>query len=98
MRKVIEDYCRHLECSGKSSLTVSSYRQDLVNLERWVEGTLGEGASWRDLTPVDLKEYRRHLQERRRPSTVNKAVVVIKAFFTWAEEQGLVKYNPTLEM
>ena len=98
MRKEINDYCRNLELAGKSQLTVASYRQDLVNFAGWLQGTLGEGAELKEITPLDLQEYRRYLMGRCRPATTNKALVVLKAFFRWAEEKGLIGQSPALAL
>lgn len=98
MHREIKEYCCALELTGKSLRTVASYRQDLVNFARWAKETAGEGVGIEEITPLDLQEYRRHLMGRCRPATVNKALVVIKAFFRWAVEKGLVGQNPALAL
>lgn len=95
---LVKEYCRILERSARKSSTVSSYKQDLESLRRWAEGTLGEGGLLLDLTPIDLKQFRLYLMDRFKPSTVNKALVVIKAFFRWLQEKGYTSYNPAAEL
>jgi len=97
MREIIKEYCRYLELAGKSGRTVSSYRQDLLNLAGWAQEMLGE-AKLTTLTPLDLQEYRRQLIEHCKPATVNKAMVVIKAFCRWAEANGQLSQSPALAL
>ena len=42
---------------------------------------------------MTLKEYRRYLMEHHKPATVNKTLVVIKAF-RWAQEIDLIAHSP----
>jgi integrase/recombinase XerC/integrase/recombinase XerD len=98
MNTAIAEYCRHLELAGRSRLTVSSYRQDLTKLWAWLEGAWGGKPALADVTPVDLAEYRLYLMRYCRPATVNKALVVLKAFFAWAEKKGMITGNPAANL
>ncbi|WP_287195662.1 tyrosine-type recombinase/integrase [Syntrophothermus sp.] len=60
-----------------------------------MEGTCGE-ADPKAVTPLDVANYRRHLQNKnRKPVTVNNALDAIGSFFTWAKESGIVESDPT---
>lgn len=57
------------------------------------------------VSPLDLVEYRAHLQREgcrggtgAAPSTVNRALVSLRLFFEWLRKDGVVRDNPVKEI
>ena len=54
--------CRgHLAATGKSPHTLRAYVRDLSLFARWFEATNGKPLSPEAITPIDIRQYRRHL-------------------------------------
>ncbi|RPF49200.1 integrase/recombinase XerC [Thermodesulfitimonas autotrophica] len=98
MHNVMDTFTRFrdkLLAKGLSPGTVEVYLGHLRRFFAWVEGTYGE-TDPAAVTPLDVADYRRHLQNRdRKPATVNNALDAIGSFFAWAKEAGIVQSDPT---
>lgn len=80
---------------GLSPGTAAIYLGNLRRFFSWVEGTYGDFDP-AAVTPLDVADYRRHLQSKnRKPATVNNALDAIGSFFAWAKGAGLVQADPT---
>jgi site-specific recombinase XerD len=82
-----------LEREGKSAITVKGYLDDLSLFARWYLGTFGkENVSVFDVKDVDLLAYKSHLQniERFQPSTINRRVAALRAFFSYLFEEKVL--------
>jgi integrase/recombinase XerC len=90
-------FVHELERREAAARTVESYRQDLAVFGRWFEGSNGEPFTAKAVTPADLREYRSHLQavERRKPSTINRKLAALRAFFSWAHADQRIQESPT---
>src|SRR4051794_10017407 len=77
--------------------TVASYGADLALFARWFAATNGEAFTAAAVTPTDIREYRGYLQniERRAPSTINRKLAALRAFFRWAHATQRVGESPT---
>lgn len=95
----IRDFKIYLEASDRGS-SVVSYIGDIQKFGNWLMkkyGSFNPGA----VTPLDLVEYRRYLQENggrkggeAKPSTVNRALISLKIFFAWLVDNQEIKDNP----
>ncbi|MDI6906414.1 MAG: tyrosine-type recombinase/integrase [Thermoanaerobacterales bacterium] len=93
--KDVTRFADYLLGRGLSLGTVDIYVGHVRRFLSWVEGTYGD-CDLTVVTPLDVADYRRHLQDRnRKPSTVNNALDAIGAFFSWARDTGLVQADPT---
>ncbi len=93
----IEDFTDWLLAQDRSPVTARNYRSDLKTFNRWFEQTNGTALTPELLTPTDVREYRQYLLsvERRKASTINRRLAALSAYSTWAQDQGLLEYNPT---
>jgi len=92
---ILTSFQNHLLGRGLSPGTVTIYLGHLRRFSSWVEGTYGDFDP-AAVTPLDVADYRRHLQGRnRKPATVNNALDALGSFFTFAQEAGLVQTDPT---
>lgn len=96
MHNSINHYLAHLTEKGRSALTCKAVRSDLAGFATW-----WEEIRCRPFDPVllresDLHAWRLHRQcdEAAAPATLNRALVSLRAYLTWAEKTGLVMSNP----
>jgi integrase/recombinase XerD len=94
-----------------SKRTQETYRYDLNRLKRWLAE---RGIALQDATLWDLRYWLHNLQSRdvkfvnhpfRKPeagklssNTIAAAVKVVKLFFAWLAEEGLIEVNPAAEL
>jgi len=68
--------------------TAKLYSGDAKRFAEWLK------ADPASASPLDIVEYRRYLQERKKPATVNRALVALRVFYDYLCTQGLVPDNP----
>jgi site-specific recombinase XerD len=80
--------------------TVRAYLQDLASFSTWFVASTGDTFNPQAVTPLDIREYKRHLQNQRaRPATINRRLAALSTFFRWARATGLVTGdNPTADV
>lgn len=90
---------------GLSPPTLSAYRSDLQQLERWLASTgleaerAGRPAlALHQATEADLLGYlaRRHVGSK--ASSANRRLTVLRRFYRWALREGLLAVDPTLKL
>ena len=81
---------------GISPYTIRGYISDLKKFAEWFKLSTGEQMGLDNVTPVDVRDYKEHLQtvKKYKPATINRRLASLRAFFTWAIEDGLVEENP----
>jgi site-specific recombinase XerD len=90
---MLDRYIQFLEANDKSRATVKTYQGELQKFRDWTDQ---QGlANLLEVTPIDVQEYRRDMQNlKRMPATINKALVVIKNFYRWCVEEVKLQSNP----
>jgi len=98
--ELLRRFIEHLCSRGRNEQTTRSYSSDIKLFASWFYETNREELTPQSITPIDLREYKRHLLEDRglKPATVNRRLASISAFCKWAEEQGLTDGNPCDEI
>jgi site-specific recombinase XerD len=81
---------------GISPYTVRGYLRDLNKFAAWFESTNGEPMRLRDVTPIDVRDYKAHLQtvKKYKPSTINRRLAALRSYFSWAIDEGLLAEDP----
>lgn len=81
---------------GISPYTVSGYVADLGKFASWFEKTNGETMQLRDVTPVDVRDYKAHLQtvKKFKPATINRRLAALRSYFSWAIDEGVISEDP----
>jgi site-specific recombinase XerD len=81
---------------GISAYTVRGYLADLRKFAGWFRMNKGEEMELGKVTPVDVRDYKAHLQTAAsyKPATINRHLASLRAYFSWANEKGLVDENP----
>ncbi len=110
----LESFLEHLSAiEGKSPNTVKAYRRDLTDFLGFLAGESGlpSGAGPERIFRDDITSYLEHLGRRREvrtrkgirsgklsPSTMNRRLSAIKAFFRFCREYGLTKADPSADL
>lgn len=86
----------YLTRAGLASTTIVNYLADLRTFARWHADVKGATSSVLELTPDDVRQYRRHMQinEGWTPATVNRRLQAVRKFYAFAMETGLRGDNP----
>lgn len=76
--------------------TIQGYRANLTGFFSWFAGQgVGQVETLAHVTPLDVREYRRHLQdEGYKPGTINKKLSCLRRFFDWCIDDGQTAANP----
>ncbi len=90
-----EQYLRNRP-EGISTYTVRGYLADLRKFAEWFQLTNGEAMGPDNVTPVDVRDYKAHLQTvaNYKPATINRRLSTLRAYFGWALEEDLVEESP----
>jgi integrase/recombinase XerD len=101
-QQLLRNYERHLsEVLDLRSATIRNYVSDLRGFMAWCEQTWQEDdelavfSPERVATPT-VTRYRDYLQHdaRRKPNTINRYLVSIKRYFSWANDAELIMRDP----
>jgi site-specific recombinase XerD len=80
--------------------TIRAYLLDLADFSTWFVSSTGDTFNPQAVTPLDIRAYKRHLQNgRARPATINRRLAALSTFFRWARAERLVTGdNPTADV
>ncbi len=95
---VLDEFCDALWLEdGLARNTLDSYRRDLAQFQRWLDGTRGKkllGAG-----NADIQAYLGHkFQIKAKATTAGRLLSSLKRFFQFALRQGRIKADPTLNI
>lgn len=91
---MLDKYFEHLLALGKSPATIKTYRTQLNLFFNWMR-TNEYSDDPKEITSLDVADYRNYLQEQGRlPRTINTALASIDALCQWIMEEGYTDYNP----
>lgn len=96
MTEILDNFTQYLRNTGKADLTVKGYSADLAIFARWFEERRGEEFKPKNITAMDLRDYRSYLLTVKgyKASTVNRRLVAVSRFLKWAQAQGLTDTTP----
>lgn len=100
MHESVQQYLMYLTNKGRSALTVKAVRGDLSGFVIWWETQRSRSFDPVLLRANDLARWRlvRQQEDAAAPSTINRALVSLRAYFAWAKQTGLIYENPAGEM
>ena len=71
MNHYLQDFLDYLYDQDKSEQTIRAYLADLSAFSRWIEERTEDPFSPHIITPLDIVNYRRHLQDNKKsPATI----------------------------
>ena len=90
----INAYLTAKKAEGLSGQTIEGYRKRLTLLEKRVGKAAGR------VTADDIRGYIAYLSDERKVkrTTMATEINIIRAFFRWLDEEGLIKANPCLRI
>ena len=100
---MISDPCRNLQWIDRflsendfSANTRRAFGQDLGKFASWFTQANKEPFRISRVTTGDVSSFRDHLRREKQQavSTVNRALVTVRRFFSWLVEEGQVTANP----
>lgn len=90
---------------GLSPQTLSAYRSDLQQLQRWLADTGRQGQragqptlALQEASEAELLGYLASRHAASKASTANRRLTVLRRFYRWALREGLVAVDPTLKL
>ncbi len=96
LTRAMESFLRQMAADGRSPGSIRSYRRELIFLSQFL-GTI----STRSITVDILNKYLtssgvQTMQggEPKQTSTINRTKSVMRAFFRWCQQTGVLKQNP----
>ncbi len=90
----IENYIDYQKSTDKSSLTLASYRSDLIQFTVWFEAINNEVMWLTNITPTDARQYKQYLIDTSlRPPTINRRLLSLKYFLEWGWRTKKIKYR-----
>lgn len=99
MASILDRFCRFLGLSERSPLTIRVYRSDLEAMAGWFESQNGDAFSPAQLTPADLRDYKRWLAGRDlKPASINRKLASLKSFLNWAADVHLLRAGHSLRV
>jgi integrase/recombinase XerD len=95
---MFEQFAISLKETGKSPRTIRGYLSDLSNFSQWYRQTFNADVA--TAQPLDLVEYRAYLQTVQKVSaaTLNRHIAALRAFYSWAAENGVAPVNAAVKL
>ena len=91
-----EDFLNYFQTErNKSDLTVSSYKIDLEEFEKFFD-SLNEGITWTNVDESVVREWVVYLMEHdhMKPTSVNRKLSALRSFFRYLQRRQLIDRNP----
>lgn len=89
---IVETYLSHKELKGLSSATLNQYEEILGYFKNF----LGNNMLVEDITEDLVRHYMQHmLEDEIKITTIGIRYRVLRAFFNWAKDQGVIEKAPT---
>ena len=94
MPDLIAFYLRYHNIQGHTEATIRSYRIELSNFQRFLEGR-GHSLEAGEITSLDVLDHLQDLQIRgRKPRTIRSRHTAITTFLNWAVQWEIISANP----
>ncbi len=92
----LTEFTRALQANNRRPRTIDSYTSDVRLFATWFQQKYGHKPALADITPLDVRDYRTHLQQvcNLTPRTVNRRLSSMRVFLEWAIEAGYLAINP----
>lgn len=96
----LPDFTHWLQSEDRRPRTITSYNQDVRLFTAWFVQAHGNPPGLTDITALDARDYRTHLQEvcDLTPNTINRRLASLRVFLEWAVEAGHLATNPAAKI
>jgi len=91
----LENFSDYLVGSERAERTVAGYVRDVRQFSDWFESVNQERLGKENLTPIDVRQYRKWMQsERLKAATINRRLAAIRSFGGMLTATGSIPENP----
>jgi len=90
----IEQFLTHQEEQDATAGTIQNYQGNLRMFFEWFTEITGQPAKARNVTPLDIRQYRDSLKKGYKPGTINHKLTYLNVFFKWCVVKGYAASNP----
>ncbi len=104
MRNEIESFLNYLEYEKRySKHTVSAYKKDLEDLERYLKRDEMDGYGLKEVREIEFFHLRSWIvvllgDKKFTSKTINRKIAAVKSFFKFLLREGVVEINPTTKL
>lgn len=93
---LLNEFRTALEKQDLSPASITSYLQGIKVFTTWVLDFYQQDVGLIEVTSNDLRAYREYISKvlRRKPATINHHIQVLKRFYAWALQAGLISDDP----
>jgi site-specific recombinase XerD len=94
LKSLAKDFITDLRASGKPYNTVKTYRREISKFVDWCEKY---NINFKAISAKQMKQFRNYLVSLDySPMTVNMAICVVKVFYDFLIEEGVIPANPVV--
>ncbi len=96
----MREFENYLITLDRSDTTIKGYLADLKHFAAWYKQSTGSELDPALITPVDVREYKQHMQvvERKSGATINHRLAALSCFLSWAVASGRIEQNPASKL
>jgi integrase/recombinase XerC len=95
MMVCLENFSDYLVGSERAERTVAGYVRDVQQFSKWFESVNQERLGKENLTPIDVRQYRKAMQTQRlKAATINRRLAAIRSFGGMLTATGSIPENP----
>lgn len=98
LAELLRQFQADLVSQGQRLSTAIAYTRDVKRFMAWYEAKYGTVCDLRDITPEIGRAYQVDLQQTLQPGTVNRSLVGLRVFLTWAVAAGHLPENPLAQV
>jgi len=91
---MFEQFIESLRQQGKSDLTLRQYRSDWNRFTRWMQSDTRELTDGRDVTQLDIANFKRWASQHFKPRTVSLNLIHLSVYLRWLVDRGIIPDNP----
>lgn len=92
---LIEPFLAYLGEQDRAAGTVANIRYNLTDFFAWFEANSGVAVLAVNVTPLDIRQYREWLKEKKyKPATINHRLSDLRIFLRWSVSMGHIAVNP----
>ena len=98
----MNNFIKWMKEKGRSSHTIKSYLKTIKHFETWYQENFKKKIDYKQLNPIDLKEWRHYLIHDARKKngeplatqTINSYIEAMRTFLHFLHVQGIIRFDP----
>lgn len=99
MQSAINDFIKTQRSRGLSPHTLTAYKRDLIQLQKFLEKYFRQEVELKEITRIFLRDFMRELSMTGRSNrTLARKATTIKNFFSFCKRQKLIEDDPAIKL